>query len=285
MISADLFTFAYMPVWYEQLYELSQIAAPEPWRFVQPDYETQNTETPILERYINQIFRKQAVEFNNAQPENADSILYLRNEFACIHTGLYTAKFRGIYMCFERNKKHDTLRQWYFRGFVDESSERLRYIQPLPKRPEFPMRQWMSYYNPDWEIRVNTDHILGDAANVARLPEQIRNAWNLPLLLESAVELARRKARLDWSIAVPQVFQNRIQYLLPIHLTRMDKPDLAMALSIMDGYYMGHTCLTMEMAYQNARLLARPNAGWLTALVEPERSYYAKDSAMPSMRR
>ena len=49
----------------------------------------------------------------------------------------------------------------------------------------------MSYYNPDWEIRVNTDHILGDATNVARLPEQIQNAWNLPLLLESAVELTR----------------------------------------------------------------------------------------------
>ena len=83
-------------------------------------------------------------------------------------------------------------------------------------------------------------------------------------------ELARRKARLDWSIAVPQVFQSRIQYLLPIHLTRMDKPDLAMALSVMDGYYVGHTCLTLEMAYQNARLLARPTAGWLTELVSPD---------------
>ena len=83
------------------------------------------------------------------------------------------------------------------------------------------------------------------------------------------MELARRKARLDWSIAVPQVFQSRIQYLLPIHLTRMDKPDLAMALSVMDGYYVGHTCLTLEMAYQNARLLARPTAWWLTELVSP----------------
>lgn len=45
MIPAELFTFAYMPVWYEQLYELSQMAAPEPWKFVQPDYETQNTDT------------------------------------------------------------------------------------------------------------------------------------------------------------------------------------------------------------------------------------------------
>ena len=100
------------------------------------------------------------------------------------------------------------------------------------------------------------------------VPESIRTAWNLPLLLETAVELARRKALTDWSLAVPQMFQGRVQYLLPIHLTNMERPDLAMALSILDGYYIGHTCLTLEMAYQNARLLARPTAGWLTQLVE-----------------
>ena len=56
MIPADLFSFAYIPAWFEQLYELSQLAAPEPWRYICPEYETQNNETPILERYINQIF-------------------------------------------------------------------------------------------------------------------------------------------------------------------------------------------------------------------------------------
>ncbi len=36
-----------------------------------------------------------------------------------------------------------------------------------------------------------------------------------------------------------------------------------MTLTIMDGYYLGNTCLTLEMAYLNARLLARPVAPWL----------------------
>ena len=45
MIPADLFQFAYIPSWYEQLYELSQMAAPEPWRFRQPLYETQDVGT------------------------------------------------------------------------------------------------------------------------------------------------------------------------------------------------------------------------------------------------
>lgn len=50
-------------------------------------------------------------------------------------------------------------------------------------------------------------------------------------------------------------------------MTDMEKLDLAMTLTIMDGYYLGNTCLTLEMAYLNARLLARPVAPWLTELV------------------
>ena len=44
----------------------------------------------------------------------------------------------------------------------------------------------------------------------------------------------------------------RVQYLLPIYLTKMNKSDLAMTLTVMDGYYLGNTCLTLEMAYLNA---------------------------------
>ena len=97
-------------------------------------------------------------------------------------------------------------------------------------------------------------------------PNLVRpQAWNLPLLLETAVELARRRALVAWSLAAPRVCQSRVQYLLPISLTNMERlADLAMALSVMDGYYIGHTCLTVQMAYQNARLLARPTAEWLT---------------------
>ncbi len=186
-------------------------------------------------------------------------------------------------MCFDRNKRKDTLKQWYFKGFADEGSSWLKFVQPLPMRPVFPAQQYATYFDPEWEIRVNAEHILSDAENVERLPEGIRNAWNLPLLLETAVELARRKALVDHTIAAIQVFQSRIQYLLPIHLTNMVRPDLAMALSVMEGYYIGHTCLTLEMAYQNARMLARPTAVWLRDLVEPERRSDVQDHTMPSL--
>lgn len=124
------------------------------------------------------------------------------------------------------------------------------------------------HYVPDWPVRVNVEHILGDPANVARLPTELQSACNLPLLLETAVELARRKAIVSPGDAVPQIYQQRLQYLLPLCLTDMETPDLAITLRPMDGYYMGYTCLTLEMAYLNARLLARPTAKWLLDLVE-----------------
>ena len=86
-------------------------------------------------------------------------------------------------------------------------------------------------------------------------------------MLFRSVELARRWAVVDPSIVVPQGYQGRVQYLLPICLTDMETPDLAMTLTVMDGYYLGNTCLTLEMAYLNARLLARPAAAWLMELV------------------
>ena len=86
------------------------------------------------------------------------------------------------------------------------------------------MTQYGVNYNPEWPIRVNVEHILGDAENLSRIPPEIREAQNLPLLLETAVELARRKAVVEPSIVVPQGYQGRVQYLLPICLTDMEQP-------------------------------------------------------------
>ena len=158
--------------------------------------------------------------------------------------------------------------KWYFKGFADENSPLLRYVSPLPEKPLYRMPLQGIHYFPDWPVRVNVEHILGDPANIERLPMEIREARNLPLLLETAVELARRQAHITPGIVVPQVYQQSVQFLLPLCLRDMEQPDLAMTLRPMDGYYMGYTCLTLQMAYTNARLLARPTAPWLLALVE-----------------
>lgn len=100
MIAPDLFEFAYVPDWYGHLAELERLALPESWKFRKPSRETKNTDTPILERYIHTIFRKQVIDFNSeSDPRKADSIFHLENECVCFHTGLYTPQYKGIYGC------------------------------------------------------------------------------------------------------------------------------------------------------------------------------------------
>lgn len=270
MLKPDLFDFAFVPDWYGQLNELREMALPEPWRFKKPMNETKNQDTPILERYLHIIFRKQCIEFNfhsTRDIKKSSQFFHVENERACFHTGLYNSRYKGIYAFFERNHKKDSMLDWYFRGSCDELSPWLRYIQPLPQKPSFYVTQKCAGFNPDWPVRANVEHILGDAENLERIPAKIRKAKNLPLLFETAVELGRRRAVVEPGLVVPQGYQGKIQYLLPVYLTNMKKPDLAMTLEVMDGYYMGHTCLTLEMAYLNARVIARPLAPWLTELV------------------
>ena len=44
-------------------------------------------------------------------------------------------------------------------------------------------------FNPEWSIRVNVEHILGDAENLERIPAKIRKAKNLRALSPEEYQL------------------------------------------------------------------------------------------------
>ena len=94
-METDLFDFAYIPDWYGQLEELEGMVLLEPWQFKRPSIETKNQDTPILERYIHIIFRKQSIDYNSTkEKEEAAKYFHIENECACFHTGLYTNGIR-----------------------------------------------------------------------------------------------------------------------------------------------------------------------------------------------
>lgn len=266
-METELFEFAFWPDFFAQLDRLAEMALPEAWRFREPDYAPRNDKTPILERYLKDVFRLLAIRYNQAEEAWAEEAAIMTcGRGACFHTGLFSRTYKGIYAYFIPNRKDASMRKWHFKDFCEENSPLLKYTVPLPQRPQLIMNARSEAFHPGWPIRVNARHILEDAENLSRIPQALQSFGNLPLLLDAAVELGRRQALAEPGIIAPQFYHGRMQFLMPLYLSGRQKADLAMALSIGDGYYIGETCLTPQMAYLNARLLARPTAGWLREL-------------------
>jgi hypothetical protein len=51
--------------------------------------------------------------------------------------------------------------------------------------------------------------------------------------------------------------------LLPLCLNTKAKADLALVIEKENGVYRASTCLTLDMAINNARLIAKPDDEWL----------------------
>lgn len=137
-------------------------------------------------------------------------------------------------------------------------------------------------------IRLNDMHIFEDGVERKRLPkydveyQECKNnqAAKDALLariardFDSAILRARLMAERNYKLAVPQFWREtgEIQFLLPIYLGEMeeaDKPQCALALALDRSgrvpYYRGATILTLDMAYNNARLIAKPDVFWLNS--------------------
>lgn len=88
--------------------------------------------------------------------------------------------------------------------------------------------------------------------------------------LDKALEMAVRRAAWNYRTAIPYYtpMDDSISLLLPISLaTNNGTPDVAMVLEPIqeDGFihYLGHTIITLSMAYGNSRLVCRPESDWL----------------------
>lgn len=95
--------------------------------------------------------------------------------------------------------------------------------------------------------------------------------------LEDAKTLAEKRTRWNFKTAIPQYYPtlNIMSLLLPLALVSDEKVDIALVVTRNpSGSYQGRTVLALEWAYQNARLVCRPDSDWLTPdrlESEPER--------------
>lgn len=264
-IETELGRFAYLPKWFEKLTYLESIAIQENWAFQKPVPGRKNQNNPFLENYIFHTFRRLAQERNASatEQEKNQKIYISKDHKACFNTGLFTKNYQDIYAYFVPNK-NPASQQWMFMSFFDESCPNFQDIPILPKRAKYFEDITDLIYNTNLDLRVNSSHILNNPVNRERIPEDLRNQPNFTILFEGAIKLAMKKIQANYKVAVPQYYQETFQFLIPICLRNVDSVDLILAVSKQEGFYTGHTCLTMDMAYNNARLIAKPESEWLT---------------------
>ncbi len=256
----DFFDFCRAYDWKKHINELEEMAIKEKWAFDGPDEK--NDSNIILQNYIKHTFKRL---YHLCQtPEKEKKYIYCDGKILVFNTGLFTPNYSRIYILFKHEERNDDDKKWSLWGFVEESHRKLYDCEYLPKKVDFFEKVENLIYNPEFELRINASHILNDKNNVERIPADLRNAANLQTLFEGAITKVKKKLESNYKIAVPQYFEGRVQLLLPLCLRDEETVDLVMVVTRNRNSYVGHTCLTPEQAYNNARLIAKPETQWLS---------------------
>lgn len=251
----ELLDFAWFPNLEISIDILSRIAMPENWQYRNsPDLTHKN---PILFNYL---------KFTFSKLYDDDLISYV-DDLACFNTGLVTPNQEEIYALFGKNKKPGCEPYFFFK-FHSESDRELTVFHPLPQIASYFEDPSVLLFDTRLDIRADYDHIIEE--NINRFPTPFNlpgNKYMLNNTLRGAIELAKKRVRRNYKTAVPQYYQGKIQLLLPLSLFSAAKADLAMVVELdKDRFYHASTCLTLDMAYNNARLLARPDIEWLSSV-------------------
>jgi len=254
----ELFDFAYVPRYEDAIRYLAEnLADKEEWDFGNP--ATKNY--PILKNFLEHTFRKLKTEQKVAFTPN--------NKNACFNTGLTTPNQEDIYAFFEelRNKRPGSTQQFCFKAFLKKSENVLlsHFSANLPDVADYFTQPELLIFNPRNNLIPDIDHIIQD--NFARFPSHMASADSAEVSrrLMGSIEEVKKRVRSNYKLAVPQYYNGRVQLLLPLNLTSgSPNPDLALVLyRLNESTYSARTCLTIQMAYNNARLIVKPQSEWL----------------------
>jgi len=255
---SELFKFAVFPNYENAIAFLADtLAAKEQWDFT----DNLTRSYGILKNYLEFTFRKLLQE--KKVKFNAD------NKFACFNTGLVTENLEDIFAYFEayKNPRPGFTTPFCFKAFLKKSDNNVlrHFSSSIPDVVDFFDRPELLIFNPKCDLIPDLDHIIGD--NLSRFPVHLQGADDAELRrqLIGAIDEVKKKVRTNYKIAVPKYYDNKMQLLLTLNLTSgSPKPDLALVIhKLNDTTYTARPCLTLKMAYNNARLIVKPQSNWL----------------------
>ena len=258
MSQYEIFKFAFFPTYQDNIKFLADsLADKEEW-----DYSDSKEKTyPILKSYLEHTFRKIQQEKKLAFTPN--------NKYACFNTGLVTENLEDIFAYFEANKNLSVTSStpFCFKAFLRKSDNQLlkNFPDNLPDAANYFEKPELLIFNPKFDLIPDIDHIIND--NKDRFPRHLQLAYGAEVRrhLKGSIDEIKMKVRTNYKLAVPQYYDGKIQLLLPLCLTAgTNNPELALVIyQLGDKAYTARTCLTLKMAYNNARLIVKPQSDWL----------------------
>ncbi len=235
------------------------LAEREPWEYkLSPNPESY----PILRSYIRYTFRRLR--------EMDGGVLVARHgRRAAFNTGLVTPNQEEIFGVLAKNDKPNR-QEWKLAGFKKASDRDMveNFGDALPPLADYFDDPAVLLYDRRCQLIINIDHVL---ENLNRFPKALQeNVFMTRQLLEGAQATMRKRVYRNYKTAIPQYYRDKgregsVQLLLPICLTNPAQADLALVVekNREENAYLGSTVLTLDMAYNNARLLSRPDTEWL----------------------
>ena len=283
-----LFDFAFVPNYPQPIEKLSQFAEPEPW----------GRAHRVLKSYFNHMFEKvyddglivtsrdgSYAAFNtgltNGQFEPIFAV-FAKNERPDAQAWF----FRGFGI---QNRKG--LGELLVTDF-DTLPHRVRFVENLSDllydpRKGAPRCNWRALFldhlkripRPFLEHALDGKYFIPNVVGLERedaqaryeaFREEMESAYDALDYMVGAAEVALEQAmdrvHSDYKTAVPQwhAKDRVVNLLLPLALFNPREVDAALSVRLDEnGRYIGEHLLTLEMAYNNARLIAKPEATWL----------------------
>ena len=128
-------------------------------------------------------------------------------------------------------------------------------------------------------------HVFPDWSN-AELPPSDAYAAFSTMLEKYAWARTRKMVAANYKVAIPVWYRGSIQLLLPLFLDSKHPAEPTVALVLSESEYAGAkrpyyapTCLTLEMARNNARVIARVDETWLGGNAEQSAQYWLSKEA------
>jgi Domain of unknown function (DUF3825) len=248
----ELFDFAFISNFDARLDTLAAMAEPEEWDYqvaVQPARHK-----PILFNYLRYTYARLA--------EEEKIILSDDGQYVVFNTGLVTPNQEPIYAYFGRNQIPDR-QPWFLNDWKRRGEHDLIRFQNLPEMAHYFTVPASLVFDVSKDFRVNIEHVIAD--NKARFPApyDVMDDYQLQTFLKGAIDNARERVRRNYKTAIPQFYRGKIQLLLPLCISSPSRADLAIVVEEHGAFYRASTCLTLDMAYSNARQLAKPDRDWL----------------------